>query len=494
MAFNHLLRHDALSRNTLWNIVSQIVPSIVALVAIPLLLKGLGQERFGLLTICWMITGYFSLLDFGVGRALTQLIASRVQTSDEQSISKIIQSSLLVTLVISIILTLILLLVKDYLIFSVLNVPKELHRETHLAVILLTLSIPLMILSSSLKGVLESIQRFDLVNIVRAPATALSFVLPVITLSFSNELHWSLASLLFFRVLTVVFYWFFCVRIFPSIGRLKGLSNLMHWQTIKPLIHFGGWMTVSNVISPIMVQMDRVFIGNILTISAVAFYTTPYEMVSKLLILPGAVSGVLFPAFATMKSTQNSQKTTELLDVGVRTITLFVMPIVFLIVLFAPEGLSLWLGPEMASHCITVTQILAFGFLFVSIAHAPFALLQAAGRPDITAKIHVFELIVYVPILILLTHKMGIEGAALAWFIRATLDFILLTILSKKMMNTSIQYLFKELALLLATSTALYLSVPFLSLITKVIVAIIICGLSLLVFKSLSKKQKILSF
>ena len=48
---------------------------LVALVAIPILVDGLGTARFGILTLAWMVVGYFSLFDLGLGRALTKLTA-----------------------------------------------------------------------------------------------------------------------------------------------------------------------------------------------------------------------------------------------------------------------------------------------------------------------------------------------------------------------------------------------------------------------------------
>ncbi len=58
-------------------------------------------------------------------------------------------------------------------------------------------------------------------------------------------------------------------------------------------------MTVTNVVGPVMVTMDRFLIGAMISITAVAYYTTPYEMVTKLWLIPAAMVGVMFPAFST---------------------------------------------------------------------------------------------------------------------------------------------------------------------------------------------------
>src|SRR5437667_12210334 len=64
-----------LARNTVWNLSGQLLPMIVAVITVPLLVRGLGVARFGVLSLSYVLIGYFSLFDLGIGRALTKLVA-----------------------------------------------------------------------------------------------------------------------------------------------------------------------------------------------------------------------------------------------------------------------------------------------------------------------------------------------------------------------------------------------------------------------------------
>ena len=64
--------------NSVWNLVGLGLPLLVALVSIPILIRGLGTDRFGILTLAWVVIGYFSLFDLGLGRAVTKLVADRL--------------------------------------------------------------------------------------------------------------------------------------------------------------------------------------------------------------------------------------------------------------------------------------------------------------------------------------------------------------------------------------------------------------------------------
>jgi len=69
-----------IAQNVGLSAIGWLIPVLLALVAIPLLVRQLGAARFGVLSLAWTLVGYLGLFDFGLGRALTQLVAERVGT------------------------------------------------------------------------------------------------------------------------------------------------------------------------------------------------------------------------------------------------------------------------------------------------------------------------------------------------------------------------------------------------------------------------------
>src|SRR3954471_24046401 len=82
---DELLRGRLLASNALWQLLSQVIPLAVGLLTIPVLLKGMGVERFGLLTLAWVFVGYFSFFDAGLSRALTHLASKTLQQVGAQT-------------------------------------------------------------------------------------------------------------------------------------------------------------------------------------------------------------------------------------------------------------------------------------------------------------------------------------------------------------------------------------------------------------------------
>ena len=66
----------------------------------------------------------------------------------------------------------------------------------------------------------------------------------------------------------------------------------------KTILKFGGWMTVTNVISPIMVNLDRFFIGHFISVGFIAYYTTSFDVMSRVLLISGAFGSAAFPLFS----------------------------------------------------------------------------------------------------------------------------------------------------------------------------------------------------
>jgi len=417
----NLMSGRLLARNTLWNLTGQILPMAVALFAIPILIRGIGVPRFGVLSLAWIVIGYFSLFDFGMGRALTKLVAEKLGTGEEHAIPPLAWTSLLLLTLMGILGGLVMALLSPWLIFRVLHIPGDLRVETLHTFYLLALSLPVVTATSGLRGILEAQQRFGVLTAIRIPMSAFSFAGPLLVLPFSHRLVPVIVVLLIGRLAGCLAHVAACLHAMPVLRR----SIVLRRSLVTPLLSFGGWMTLSNIISPIMTYLDRFVIGALLTVTAVAYYTAPFDMVSRLTILPGAIVGVLFPAFA-MSFAQDTSRTSMLLNRGVKYIFLSVFPIVLLIVTLAPEGLRLWLGPAFAENGTSVLRWLAAGTFVNCLAQVPFALIQGIGRPDITAKLHMVELPVYLLMLWPLVRYHGIEGAAIAWVARVSLDALLL--------------------------------------------------------------------
>jgi len=419
-----------IARNTVFNIVGQGFPTLAAVVSIPILIKYIGADRFGILTLAWMVIGYFSLFDFGIGRALTKLVAEKLGSCQKDELSELIWTALLVMLILGSFGGLLSAALTSVLVSSVLKVPEYLLKETSQSFYILSSAIPIVILTTGLRGVLEAQQRFDLVNMVRIPMGLFTFLAPLLIIPFSTSLTPIIILLVSGRLIFCIVHYYLCLRVDRDL--FKNIS--FNIKLVSPLLSFGSWITITNIVGPMMVYLDRFVIGSLLSVSNVAYYATPYEMITKLLLVPSALVGVLFPVFST-GFVQDPQNITRVYYNSVKYIYLLLFPIILIVITFSYEILDLWVGHEFAIHSYRILQWLALGVLLNSIALIPFTFIQGIGRPDITSKFHLIELPLYILVLRYLLLTVGVDGAAIAWVGRVLLDAVLLFIATSRLIK-----------------------------------------------------------
>lgn len=413
--------NSILLKNILINLSSFAIPIIAGIISIPIIINNIGIEKFGILTIIWMFIGYFSLFDFGLGRALTKHVAEKIGSQQFDDIPYIVFNATLLMCVAGIFGSLLIFFSSQYIVLELLNIPQTLIQESIYSFYILALSIPVVITITGLRGVFEAFQNFKFISINKMLLGIYTFISPLLIIPVTNNLSVIVIALLAGRLVSFYFY-FHEIKVIVKIEKKH-----MHVSPkyFKPLLAMSGWLTITNIIGPFMIYIDRFFIGMILSMSAVTYYVTPYEIVTKLLIIPTAILGVIFPAFSAFNE-YNHDKILSLFRQTSITIIIILFVACLFIIIFSQEGLNIWLSAEFSKESSFALQLLTIGIFINSIAYTPFSLLQGIGRSDITAKLHIIEFFLYIPILWFAISKLGINGAALTWLIRVFLDLLLL--------------------------------------------------------------------
>ncbi len=417
-------------RNVLWNLTGLTIPLLAAVFACPVLLRELGETRFGLLALAWTVLGYFGIFDLGLGRALTKAAAEKLASGKEKEIPEDLWGSSLLLLLLGIFGGLLISWLAPLGVRRFLNLPADLTNEVRRSVDILAVSLPFVTLAGGFRGLLEAYQRFGTVSSLRAVWGTFQFVGPAFVALHTKSIPDILLVLALGRVLTCLMTFVGCLSLLPRSRRLPSATA----TNLRELLHYGGWITVSSVVSPVMVYFDRFVIGSLVSLGAVGYFTTAFEVISKVLVVPTAVATTLFPVFSGA-SADTLHGARQMYRRGLRLIAISVLPIIVAVVALSSTLLRVWMGPEFARQATSVLQILAFGMLVNGLAHIPFVYLQATGRPDLTAKTHCLEIIPYLISLFWLTTSYGIVGTALAWTIRALADLVALHVLARRKMS-----------------------------------------------------------
>jgi O-antigen/teichoic acid export membrane protein len=407
-------------RGVLWNLAGIAPPVLFAFIALPLLAARLGPERFGVLLIAWGVLLYVGVLNLGVGRALVHATASRGE--DDPTLPSLVWTAVLLLAGIGTAAGAALFVLGPLLARGVLGTDAALAREAAAAFRLLAFAVPFALANAGLTAVLEARGRFGTLNAAAVPVSAANLFGPVAALAVSDSLMAAMAALVAARVLAWALHLVLALRAMPALRQ----SVAFHASVLPGLLGYGGWVTVSGIVSPLMQYSDRVVVGAILSASAVAYYATPQEMVIRLGVLSTAVTVVLFPAFA---GAATAAQLRTLLERGTAAVWAMVLPVAVLLSGFGGEILGLWMGADYGAEGRIVLRWLAAGMFANALARVAAAYLLGVGRPDLTGRLHLAELPVYAAVLWLLTQQFGVHGAAAAWFLRTAGDAFVLFLL-----------------------------------------------------------------
>jgi len=416
------LNAGLLTRNWALNLLGWVVPLSVAFVAIPYVVRGLGPERFGVLSLASALLGYFGIFDLGLGRATTKIVAECLSQGDFARLPQVVWTSLWSQALFGACGTLVTLGLIPVLVNHLLKISPGLLAETGTSLFVLSGSLCVVLAGNALRGVLEAAQRFDVVNYVKVPVNTSMFLLPAAGVFFHLTLPGIVWLLVAARVAATVAYLAACLCFFPV---LRG-NYLPHRASLRPLMVYGGWVTVSNLITPLLTYVDRFFIGSLVSMSAVGYYSAPYEAINRAWVVPATLAATLFPAFASLEASGSQGRLEDLCARSIKSLLLLSAPSLLLLAVFAKQILRWWLGADFAAQSAVVLQILALGMLINSASLIPFSLLQGVGRPDLTGIFSLVELVFQASLCWVLVKDYGITGAAVATLLRAVLDAILM--------------------------------------------------------------------
>ena len=405
----------SLSRGAIVSLGSSILQLAVTIVTVPIYLRVIGLERYGVIVVVWLLFDYFTLFNAGLDRAVGNMVARHKHEAADAG--AIFWSASLIALALGIVGGLILLFGLYPLMQSAMGVSTALTGEAGASIFWVAFCLPIFVLGTILSAFLQAHERFSELSAAQLAMSVVFQVLPLgAALAFGPSLQTVLIAGAVARATLPVSLAFFAWR-----QRHRTPRSLSKAWSAK-LLRYGLWTSVTSIVSPMIFNLDRLAISGMLGPVAVSPYTLPYNLVMRLQLLPGTLANVIFPRMSAHDDAARQALAED------STVTLAVMLIPFLIggAFLIRPFLYLWIGPALATEAGAVGQWLLIGVWFNGLAIVPYIALQAKARPDVIAKLHVAEIVPFVAFLFYALSTFGLIGAAVTWTLRAVVDSLVL--------------------------------------------------------------------
>lgn len=422
-----LTKAALLIKNSLFSFGGRVIPLFIGLVAIPILIELLGVTRFGILTLAWVFIGYSNIFDFGISRAGVKFISDCIGENKKDEIPLIFWTLTIVLLSIGGVIAFFLYVSSSNLVPIIMESNVELESEVLYVIRLVAITLPVVLIISGLNAYLTAYQSFKWISLIQVINGTLNYLAPVGILLFFDGLLPVMITLLLIKVFILGLYTF-SIRQIPVDTPSSPTFSFDH---LKELAKYGGWISVSNVLSPLIDYIDRFYIAFLIGAGVVAFFTTPMDVLLKLGIIPVSIVAVLFPVVSNLSRT-NKEKAIRFTTSGVNLTLIFMFPVVVVFILFAEELLYLWVGTEFSENSTLVAQILLIGIFLKSFTNYSVTYLHGIGKPKQTALVHLGEALIYVFLLYYAVREFELMGAAVIHSIRLAADFFLMNVLVYK--------------------------------------------------------------
>jgi O-antigen/teichoic acid export membrane protein len=363
--------------NFILNLLAPLARIAVALVTIPIYVRHVGDARYGVISIMWILLGYFGFLDLGLSRAATNALA-KLREASQQERARVLLTTFALNLGFGFIGSAILFILGGFLLNHVISIPDALRPEVAGAFPWIAAVFPMALISGVGFGALESREQFLLANVLQilgmsvtqiAPALVAVFVSPSLTAVIPTAAVAQASSVVL--VLAVVY-------------RLEGPFSVWAFnrQEARALLGYGGWISVSNIVSPILASLDQFLIGSIMGVAAVAHYTVPMNLVVRTQIFPAALARTSFPRMSSLPAEGAralGARALSSLGYGYAAVC---APAIIL----SPVFFRYWIGADFALLAAPVAQILFFGAWINGLAFIASRSFKARGGPTSPAN------------------------------------------------------------------------------------------------------------
>lgn len=395
-------------RNTIFNIIGRFWGILVALVLTPYIIHHIGIERYGIWAIVGVLTGYFGLLDFGIGTSFVKYISEYYTKEDYKKINQVVNTGFIFYSIFTIIIIVLAFLIINPLL-TLFKIPANLYNE---AVFVFLLGIILFGVSNALSpfvAIQGGLQRMDISNKV---AIAISIPMVIGTIFFL-EAGYGLPGLMVNNAIILVISSIANIVIaFRILPELRFNPFLFNKEMFKKLFGFGYKMQVSVIAGLLHFQMDKLLLAYFLNIGFVAYYTVAAQLASVVRGIPLLLISAIFPAASELEAKADKDSLHTLYFRSMKYVVLIGLPISLLVILFAKPFINLWLGEGFERSALTL-QILTIGYFFNIMTGPGFFILNGIGKPQYAVRNAIMAAVLNLFLSILLVIKIGYFGVVI---------------------------------------------------------------------------------
>jgi O-antigen/teichoic acid export membrane protein len=397
------------------NFLGQGWAALMSLVFVPLYIKFLGIEAFGLIGFYAMLQGAFQILDLGLSQTMNREMArySALPEKAEQA-RDFVRTLEIGYLAIGVVIGIGLLTAAPFIAEHWIKTGDIPAKTVKHAVMIMAVVSALQWPLSFYEGGLMGLQRQVLSNSIKICIATLgscgaAFILWKVSPTITAYFSWQIVVSSLYVLLLIIFLW----RSLPQANRPPSFNMSL----LRTIWRFAAGMSGITISAIILTQLDKVILSKLLSLEMFGYYTLATVVATGLSIaLVGPVFNALFPRFAALVAMNDETALTLLYHQGTQLMAVLVLPVATVMAFFSFDILLLWTGSvKTAEIASPIVSLIVIGTAINGIMHLPYTLQISHSWTSIGLRINTFFIIILVPAIIFMTTHYGAVGAAAVW-------------------------------------------------------------------------------
>lgn len=398
--------------NVLFSALGYGLPLLAALLSIPLLVKHLGADLYGLYTVCLSLLGFMALVDFGMGQAVIRYVAEYEANAQRRQIADFLGTAYSAYWLIGLCGAGILYMAAPWLAAGLY--PHAAQQAVAQLVLQIT-AVPLFFsyLNQFFLSICKAYHRFDLPALIHNGAHLGGIGLAALLVVNAQPLPLVLWGYALVHLFAVIAGYYAARKTLPP-----EIALVPRWQLALPagIWGFSGYTFVGNLVGVLTSRADKLLIGILLGTEAVTYYQIPYTMAQMANGVMHALTQITLPRFSELQASQQQHAVSllyrQVLDAGF----ILSMTIAVLLITTGKVFLAVWISPQLAEQAYPVLVMMAGYFFLQTNTLASYWVLQGAGMARLTAGVAVLDAAIYFIALLVLSTQYGYLGAAVALY------------------------------------------------------------------------------
>ena len=403
-----------LKQNFFAGLANSVWTALIGFAVVPLYLKYLGIESYGLIGFFATLQAVLSLLDLGLASTINREVARCSASGNLKEAEKLLHTLAVVywSMAGAIALLIITLapLIAEYWLKSKQLSPQTISHAVMLMGLVVACRWPVGLYMGALMGR----QRIVLSSTIGSVAGTLSSLGAVVVLAFVSP---TIEAFFIWQACAAVAYAITVRRIaWQIIGSNNG-SRRFALEDLKRIWRFSAGMSGVAVTGVILMQLDKVLLSKLLSLEEFGHYVLAGVVANSLYVFLTPLFNAIYPRMTALVALGETEKLINVYKLGTHVFLAFFFPIAIMASVYSEDVLFLWTGDQhLATSTALVASLLILGTALNGVMHFPYALQLAYGSTRLPLTITVVLILTLAPMIIIFTLSYGAIGGALAWF------------------------------------------------------------------------------